>query len=73
MDIEVQRAPSRMSLTDSARTTMRLRARKHILDIIDRRRLEEEDCGIGASIERAILLDEFRILDLDAPVPVVQE
>ena len=46
-------------------TTLRLRARKQILDLIDRLRKEECDTGIGASIEACILTQEMASLEAD--------
>ncbi|HLJ50793.1 MAG TPA: hypothetical protein VKU01_32505 [Bryobacteraceae bacterium] len=41
---------------------LRLAVRKQILDLIDERRLSEQDDNIGVSIERRILRDEISSL-----------
>lgn len=46
---------------------VRYQVRMRILELIDRRRADECDGGIGASIERQILAEECERLERDSP------
>ena len=56
-------------MTNTGEDALRLAACKAILELIDRRRADERDEGIGVSIERQILSRELAELEEEACVP----